>query len=150
MRMKIILKIILGITAFVLLVILLTKVVVEPLIGEKIQASFNNNSGDFQIKINKVHVLIFHSGIELENITLLSKPEHEGQPVLTGEIESVKFKGIHLLKAVLRKDIDIREVDIFNSRIIGKFVFPEKTGLARLSPLTSGLKTCFLNNWLLM
>jgi len=55
----------------------------------------NSNSGDYLLKIEKVHVLFFQSGIELENITLLPKQEFDGQPHLTGEIESVKFKGIH-------------------------------------------------------
>jgi hypothetical protein len=130
----------LGITAFVLLVWLLTNVVVEPWIGKKIQASLNEKSGDYQLEIEKVDVSILRSGIAFKNITLLSKPENEGQPGLTGEIESVKFKGIHLTKALFRKDIDIREVDIFNSRIIGTFDFPENTGPAKLSPLNIRIK----------
>jgi len=47
------------------------------------------------------------------------------------------------MKAALRKDIDIREVDILNSRIIGKFAFPEKTGPARLSPLNIRIENLF-------
>ena len=80
---------------------LLTKVFVEPWIKEKIQSSLNINSGDYLFKIEKVHVLIFQSGIEIENITLLSKTEHEGQPNLTGEIESIKFKVLaHPIKSI--------------------------------------------------
>ena len=94
-----------GIVAFAVVVVLLTKVIVEPWIGKKIQASLNENSGAYQIKIEKVHVTIFRSGVELENITLHSNPEIEGQSGLTGEIESVKFKGIHLLKALFKKTI---------------------------------------------
>lgn len=144
-KKKIFLWIILGITAFVLLLLLLTKVVVEPLIGRKIQASLSEISGDYLVKIEKVHVSILNSGIELSNITLLSKAETEGIPDLTGEIESMKFKGIHLIKAVIRKDIEIREVDIFNSRIIGKFAYPEKTGPARLSPINIRIENLFFD-----
>ena len=145
MKKEIFLRIIFGITAFILLVMLLTKVVVEPWIGKKIQASVNEKSGDYQLKIEKVHVSILRSGIELKNITLQSKTENEGESVLTGEIESVKFKGIHLLKAVFWRYIDIREIAIFNIRIIGKFVFPEKTGKARLSPLNIRIKNLFFD-----
>ncbi len=145
MNKKIFLWILLGITAFVLLVWLLTNVVVEPWIGQKIQASVNEKSGDYQLKIGKVDVSIFRSGIELKNITLQSKPENEGQPGLTGEIESVKLKGIRLLKAAFKKDIEIREVDIFNSRITGTFDLPEKAGQAKLSPLNISIKNLFFD-----
>ena len=126
-----------------LLVVLLTKVVVEPWIGEKIQASVNEKSGDYLLEIEKVHVSIFRSGIEFQNISLQPKQENDGQSGLTGEIESVKFKGIHLMKALLWKDIDIREVDIFNSRLTGKYAFPEKSGPARLSPLNIRIENVF-------
>ena len=135
MKRKIVLRILLGIVAFVLLALLLTKVVVEPWIGKKIQASLNENSGAYQIKIEKVHVSIFRSGIELENITFYSKPENEAQPDLTGEIESVKIKGIHLMKALFKKDYHIREVDIFNSRLTGKVALQKKAGPAKVSPV---------------
>jgi hypothetical protein len=145
MKKKIFLRILFGITAFVLLVWLLTNVVVEPWIGQKIEASVNENSGDYQLEIEKVDISIFRSGIELKNITLLSKPENEGQPGLTGEIESVKFKGIRLLKAAFKKDIDIREVDIFNSRFTGTFDLPEKNGPAPLSPLNIRIENLFFD-----
>ena len=143
MNKKIFLWILLGITAFVLLVLLLTNVVVEPWIGKKIQTSVNEKSDDYQLKIEKVQVSILRSGVEFKNITLQSKPKNYGQSGLTGEIESFKFKGIHLLKAAFKKDIDIREIDIFNSRIIGEFTFPEKTGPARLSPFNIRIENLF-------
>lgn len=144
-KKKIFLWIILGITAFVLLVFLVTKVVVEPWIGRKIQASVSEISGDYQLEIEKVHVSIFRSGIELKNITLLSKQETDEKPDLSGEIESLKFKGIHLIKAAFRKDIYIKEVDIFNSRIIGKYALPEKTGAAKISPLNIMIENLFFD-----
>jgi len=145
MTRKIFLRIIIGITAIVLLMLLLTKVVVEPWIKEKILTSLNNNPGNYLLKIEKVHVLIFQSGIELENITLLSKKENEGQPDLTGEIEFVKFKGIHLIKAFFRKDIDIREADIFNSRLTGKVAFPKNAKPVKVSPLNIRIENLFFD-----
>lgn len=145
MKKKIFLRIILGITAFVLLVILLTKVVVEPWIRKKINVTLNEISGEYLFKIEKVHVLIFPSGLDLENITLLSKKEYEGKPDLTGEIESVKFKGIQFIKAVLREDYDIREVDIFNSRIVGKFVFRGKTEPVKVSKVNLRIENLFID-----
>jgi hypothetical protein len=135
MRQKVLLRIIIGITLFILVAMLLTKVVVEPWTGKKIQASLSKKSGEYLIKIEKVHVSILHSGIELKNITLLSKSENEGQPELTGKIESVKFKGIHLIKAIFRKDIVISKVDVINSRIIGKVAFQRKNRTTRISPV---------------
>jgi hypothetical protein len=133
----------LGIVAFALLFLLLTKVAVEPWFGKKIQTSINENSGAYQVKIEKVHVSILRSGVEFENITLYSKLENEGQPGLTGEIESVKFKGIHLVKALFRKDIHIREVNIFNSRITGKVALQKETGPAKVSPLNIRIENLF-------
>ncbi len=127
---------------------LLIKVVVEPWIGEKIQSSLNTNSGDFLLKIEKVHVLTFQSGIELDNITLLSKPEHEGQSDLSGEIESVKFKGIHLIKAFFRKEIDIRKVDIFNSRLTGKVAFPNKAKPVKVSQINIRIENLYFDKLL--
>jgi hypothetical protein len=143
MRRKILFRIIMGITAFVILVILLTKVVVEPWIGKKIQASLDEKSGEYLIKIEKVHVSIFRSGIELENITLLSKLENEGQPGLSGEIESVKFKGIHLMKALFKKDYHVREVAIFNSRLTGKVALQKKVSQAKVSPVNIRIENLF-------
>jgi len=145
MKRNLLVRIILGIAAFMLMVLLLTKVVVEPWIGKKIQASINEKSGDYLIIIEKVHVSILRSGIELKNITIDSKPENEGRTDLTGEIESVKFKGIHLIKALFRKDIDIREVDIFNSRLTGKVEFTEKTGPPRVAPLNIRIENLFFD-----
>ncbi len=142
-------RIILGITAFVLLIILLTTVVVEPWIGKQIQTSLGEISDDYQITVEKVHVSILRSGVELENITLLSKQENEGKPDLTGEIESIKFKGIHRMKALFRKEIDIREVYVFNSRIVGRFASPEKTGPAKLSPFNISIQNLFFDRLVL-
>ena len=123
--------------------IFLTKVVLEPLIEKKILASIVENSGEYLLKIEKVHVSILLSGIELENITLIPKQQSGGQSGLTGEIKSAKFKGIHLMKALFRKDIDIREVNIFNSRITGKVAFQGKVKPAKVSPVNIRIENLF-------
>jgi hypothetical protein len=148
MKRKIYSKIIFGIIAFVLLAILLTKAVVEPWMGKKIQSSINKNSSEYLIEIEKVHVSILRSGIELENITLLSKKDIEGKPGLNGEIESVKFKGIHLIKALFRKDYHIRKIEIFNSRLTGIVAFQQKSGLSKVSPVNIRIENLFLNKFL--
>lgn len=143
MKNKVLLRIIIGIAGFILTTMLVMKVFVKPWIGKKIQASLNETSGDYIIKIEKVHVSIFRSGIELEHITFHSKPINEAQSGLTGEIESVKFKRIHLIKAIFRKDIHIREVNIFNSRITGKVAFQKKAGPAKVSSLNIRIENLF-------
>ncbi|MDP2891419.1 MAG: hypothetical protein Q8P34_20935 [Bacteroidota bacterium] len=135
MRRNIVVKILIGIVAFVLLFMLLTMVFLEPWAAKKMQAAFNKSSDKYHLEIGKVNISILKSGIELENITLISKPQNDSLTDLKGEIASVKFKGIKLFKALFKNDIDVREVNIFNSRIAGKFPFQEKTGPANVSPL---------------
>jgi hypothetical protein len=146
MKRKIFLRILFGIIAFVVLIMLLTKVIVEPWIGKKIQTALNDNTSNYSFKIEKVHVLFFQSGIELDNISLVSKQEEEGQPFLIGEIESIKVKGVHLIKA-FREEYYIREVDIFNSRLTGKIAFPKKTKATKVSPLNIRIENLFFDKF---
>src|SRR4030042_1249750 len=123
MKRKIYLKILLGIVTVVLLIIFVTKVFVEPWIGKKIRAEMNEENRDYMVEIDKVHILIITSGIELESITICSKQEHGGVRDLNGEIAYIKFKGINLSKAIFKNDIYIRKVTISNSSIKGKIPF---------------------------
>ena len=135
MKRKLFFKILLGIVTLVLLIKFLTTVIVEPWIGKKIQATLNEKYSDYIVKMDKVHISMITSGIELENITIYSKQEHGGDRALNGEIASIKFKGINLMKATFKNDIDISEVTISNSNIKGKIPFPEKAGPPIVSPL---------------
>lgn len=135
MRRHLLLKISIGIVAFVLLFMLLTMVFLEPWAAKKIQAAFNKGSDKYHLEIGKVNISILQSGIELENITLSPKLQNDSLNDLKGEISSVNFNGIKLFKALFKNDIDVREVNIFNSRFAGKLPFQEKAGLAKLSPL---------------
>jgi hypothetical protein len=71
MRQKVLLRIIIGITLFILVAMFFTKVVVQPWTGKKIQASLNEKSVEYLIKIEKVHISILHSGIELKILPCL-------------------------------------------------------------------------------
>src|SRR5450759_5165171 len=135
MQRKIYLKILLGIVALVLLIKFLTIVFVEPWIGKKIQAALNEKNRDYLVEIDKVHILMITSGIELESITISSKQDHGGDRDLNGEIASIKFKGIKLAKAIFKNDIDISKVTISNSSITGKIPFSQKASPLIVLPL---------------
>ena len=145
MKRKLLLRILLGIVAFVLLLMFLTAVIVEPWVGKKIRTELNANSPDYLFKIDKVHVSIFKSGLELETVTISSKQEQAGQPDLKGEIASIKIKGINLLKALYKNDIDISEVSISNINIKGKMPFQAKTKPPKVSPLNIRIDSLFLD-----
>src|SRR3989339_78502 len=146
MRQKLILKIVPGIVAFALLLILLTTVVAEPWIGKKIQAAFNKSSGNYLLEIGDVDISIIKSGVELENVTLIPKQGQDSLPDLRGEIASVNFKGIKLVKALFRKDIDIREVNVSNIRITGRTPFPKKDIPPKVSSLNIRIDSLFFDN----
>ncbi len=128
-------KILIGIAAGVLLVFLLKIFLLEPWVKEKIQSAINESTGAYLVEIEKVHISIYRSGIELKNISLQSKPEQNVEPDITGEIESLTIKRINLIKALFKKDIDIGEVTFTNSYLKGKISFSGKSGPAGVSPL---------------
>ena len=135
MKRKIYLKILLGIVTLVLLIKFLTIVFVEPWVRERINAELNEENRDYLVEIDKVHILMIRSGIELESIKIYSREEHGGERDLNGEIASIKFKGINLAKAIFKNDIYIREVTISNSSIKGKIPFSREAIPPIVSPL---------------
>jgi len=145
MKIKILSKILLGIVAFVLLIILLIVAVAEPLIRNKIRTELNEYSNDYCINVDKVHVSIFKSGLELETITISSKLKQDGHPNFKGEIASLKIKGINLPKVMFKKEIYISEVNISNINIEGKLPFHEKSKTPGLSPLNIRIDSMFLD-----
>jgi len=135
MKRKIYLKILLGTVTLVLIIKLLTTVFIEPWIGKKILAELNKENREYLVEINKVHVLIIKSGLKLEGVKIYSKQEHGVNRDLKMEIESIKFKGFNLPKAIFRNDIYIREVTISNSSNKGKIFFSGET----IPPIVSSL-----------
>ncbi len=75
----------------------------------------------------------------MDGISIYSKQIHEGSPDFTAEIESLKLKGIRLIKAILLRDIHIATVTISNSVIKGKIPFPGKVLPPMVSPLKVGI-----------
>ena len=119
MKKIIFLKIVVGIITLIFLIKFLTAIFLEPWIGKKIDSELNDGNRNYIVKINKVSILIIKSGLELEGITINSKQADEGDLDLNAEIESIKFKGINITKAIFRHDIHIRAVTISNSNING-------------------------------
>ena len=139
------LKILLGIVVLVLILLFLTKVAVEPWIAKKIEVTINEKYNDYQIGIGKVNISFLKSGITLENLTISSKLEQGGIKDLTGEITSIKLKGINLTKILFEKEIDIGEVTIFNSCLRGKMSFSGKSGPPIISGLNIRIDHLFFN-----
>jgi hypothetical protein len=65
MKRKLLLKIFIGIAAFLLLLVLILRVVIEPWVVKKIETSFNTNSSDYLMKIDKL--LIDKLLVEIQN-----------------------------------------------------------------------------------
>lgn len=145
MKTKLFLKILIGIVTLLLLIKLLTIILIEPWVGNKIQSVLNEKNRDFIIKIEKVHILMLRSVIKLEIITINSKEQHAGRPDFKGEIASIKFKGIKFAKALFKKDIDIRELTISNICIKGKILFPKKAKPPIVSPLNIRIGNIFFD-----
>lgn len=125
MKGKIVVYILLGIVILAVVLLIVTPVIVEPVLRKKVLVALNEKLTNHHVEIEKVHFSLVQSAIEFENIILTSNHQNEGNNDLTGEIESVKFKGISLLKALFKKDFDIDEVIISNATIQGKVSFPK-------------------------
>ena len=140
--MKVFIKILAGVVVAVLLIKLLTAIVFVPWLGRIMDAELNKENGNYIVEIDKIHILIVESGIELDGISIYSKQMHGGSPDLMAEIESLKLKGIRLIKAILLRDIHVATVTISNSVIKGKIpisgivmppiISPLKVGIGRL------------------
>ena len=139
MNKKIFLIILVGIITLGLLLKFLTAIFFEPWIAKKIDAKLNESNSNYIVKIEKVNISIFKSGLEMNGITINSKQAHEGDRGLNTEIESIKFKGISLAKAIFRHDIHIRAVTISNSKIKGEIPFSGKAMPPIVSPFKVGI-----------
>jgi hypothetical protein len=133
MKRKIVLKVLLGIVVLAVVIIFLTPVIIEPWVGRKIQAALNEKYKDYIVEIDKVHISMIPSLIELKNITITSKLEHEGIRDLNGGIKSIKFKGVKLTKALFKREFDINEILISNYTVKGKVPFPKKAKPPKVS-----------------
>jgi len=139
MKKKILLKILIGLIGFVLLTKFLTAIFFEPWLEKKIDSELNGENRNYIVEIDKIHVLILKSGIELEGISISSRETHEGIPDFEAETKSIKFKGINLAKALFRHNIHIGAAIISSSTIKGRIPFSEKAVPPVVSPLKIGI-----------
>lgn len=126
MNKKNVLKILIGSVSFVILIKLLTIVIIEPLIRDKVLAAINKNNSGYVIAFDRVRILMISSGLELKNITISSKKEPDGFREFYGELASIKIKGIKLAKALIRKDIEMKKVTVSDINLNGKLPFQKQ------------------------
>jgi hypothetical protein len=137
--MKKFIKILAGTIFSVFLLLLLTKTVFDPWLGRKLVTELNEKNSKYIVEIGKLHILIVNSGIHLEGVKIYSKQKQGDNHALEAEIESVKFKGIKLVKAIIWNDIHIGAVTITNSNIKGKIPFSEDALPPVVSPVKIGI-----------
>ena len=114
--MKIFIKIFTGTIIAGLLIMLMAETVFEPWLGRKLDAELNEKNSKYIVEIDKFNILMLNSGIHLEGVKIYSKQKQEDNHSLEAEIESIKFKGINLAKAIIWHDIHIGSLTVENSR----------------------------------
>ena len=145
MLKKIYLKVALGSVALMFLLFIGTIVLIEPWIGRKIEVKLNEESKDYQIGIGKVNVSLLKSGLMLENLTFTSRKEQKSGGNLSGEISSISVNGISYIKILLKKNIEIGEVTIFDSRITGTKPGTGTPGTPKISSINLTINRLFFN-----
>ncbi len=130
MKKKILINTSFAITTIVLLIWIALLIFIEPWVARRIEKGLNEKLKDYTISIGQVNVSLFKSSIELEKIKIFSNNTSIiKNSFLKGEITSIKIKGIKLWRAVFKRDIEISEVLISNSKIDGNVPFLEKSPL---------------------
>ena len=145
MKTKIFLRIIIGIVTLILLIKLLTIIIIEPWIINKIQTVLNEKNRDYEFKIEKADISLVRSSIKLRKITISSMKENAGRPELTGEITSINLKGIRLAKVLFKKDLCIKEVRISNISLKGNIPFSHKEKPPVLAPLNISIGSLLID-----
>ena len=146
MSKSIYLKILTGIIVFVVLLLFVTKVVVEQWIGNKIEAKFNESSKDYTVEIDKVQISVFASSIELDSISLHARQVPGVARVLNGQIASIQLEGIGFWSAIFKKDFVINKVIISNTTIRGKIPFSEEDKPPMISSLNIRIDSLRVDN----
>lgn len=123
---KKILKYLTGLVVLAVLIKLISAFIAEPLLRRQFETKLNEKNKNFIIGIGRVRISMIPPGIKLEMIRISSIQKPERDSYSDGEISSIKFKGIHLLKALFKKNIDISEVIISSSVLRVNIPFPEE------------------------
>ncbi|MGE5458507.1 MAG: hypothetical protein ACM3RX_09145 [Methanococcaceae archaeon] len=129
---KILLKISLVLLILMVLLVLMTKFYIEPWLGKEIKTQLRAGY-DYTIDIKIVNIDIIRSELDLIGVRIYSNTKYQGY---SGEIGTIKFTGIRIIKAVIKHDLYVDEVIVSKSSINGKMPFPERL----LSPVVSPLK----------
>ena len=137
MRKKTYLKIISTIIILVVLVKILTVLVAEPVIKNKIVSSLNEKNKMYIFEIGRIHISFIYRGLKIDDITISSSWKTASGNAMNGKIESIDIKGISIAKAIFRRSIDLRKVTIVNSGIIG--IIPKVKGKSKLFVLPMNL-----------
>ena len=135
-KRNVIFKVLSGIVITILLIIIVINAIVEPWLIKKIETAVHEKSDSYQIDIKGLDILIFQRGVSLKNITVQSVTATDSVPVFLGNISSIEVKGIKLMGALLRKEIEIRELVVSNSDLNGELAFPKQQGAKIVSPVS--------------
>jgi len=139
------LKTLLGIVTTVLLIAFLTTLLAKPWVRKKIVTALNEENSDYLVTIDKISTSMITSGIELEGIIIRTKKDYVGVIELKGEIGSIKLLGINLIKAIFRKDINIRKIVISESNFICKISSFRESVAPIVLPLNMRIGTVIFN-----
>jgi hypothetical protein len=135
-----------GIVAAVLLIIYSTTLLVTPWLSNKIEEALKENNSGYIVTIGKVSTSIIPSGIKLDTVKIETKAENAGIPEINGKIASVKVNGINLFKAIFRKEINIREINISGSSFSGHFSSLGDSSLPVLLPINIHIGVIHFDN----
>jgi hypothetical protein len=147
MKKSTILKIIIGIVAIIVLLRISIPLLVEPWIERKIVSTMNEEMGDYIVEVDQVNVNIFKSRIDLENISIRPRQEHVDRSNFIGDISSIKLKGIDIVKFIIKKNIDISELTISNSKILGNIFSSEEPKKLVVSPVNIRVGKVYLDTF---
>ncbi len=129
------LKFLFGIIGLVVIIKLSATIFAEPWIKKKIETGLNEKNNNFQIEIDRVNISLIRRGIKLKRIKIKSLQKPEGGRPVDGNIASIKFMGIHIAKALFKRNIDISKVTISNGNLMVKIPSPMEPMPAILSSL---------------
>ena len=132
--MKIFSKIFIGIFIIGLLITLLTKAVIKPWLGKKVQSELAKLSSDYRIEAKNIDVSLFSSSLELNNVTIQPRLQQVSGSSLEGRIVYLKIDGINVTKLLFRSDIAIKKLIISNGSFSGNIPFSGKNSKPLVSP----------------
>lgn len=143
--MKIFSKILFGIIIIGLLIVLLTKVVIKPWLGKKVQTELAKLSSDYRIEAENIDVSLFSSSLELKNVTIQPKLGQVSESSLEGKIVYLKIDGVNVTKLLFRSDIAIKKVIISNGNFSGNIPFSGKMNQPIVSPANIRIAKIFFD-----